>query len=470
MQDSWQNNVIYNIYPGSFGDLRFISSKLGYLEKLGIDVICLHPVFCSPDAGNGYDISDHTKIDPRYGDLDDLDLLIKAAGERSLKIIMDLPIDQTSDEHDWFKKSRDKENPYRTCYFWQDKNIRPKKLSSFYGESAWHKDELTGDYYLHLYSKRQPDLDYHDPKVLTLIKEIMELWLERGISGFRLTGADLIWKEPYNSGIKSIFSTDKVNSLIKEMTEDVTKPRNALLAAKTVFSPLSGSAFDIVCFAPYLKKRDVASIIREIIKEQSDNEPPGIFLEDHDQPRFVSRFKDSSDFREIQAKLTAIILLTLPGTPFIYQGQELGIPDVRKPDPFILSSKRHKGKVLSAKKENARIPFPWDEQAGGIFRYINAVSQEKDPVSVLSFHKKMISLRKNTLELQQGGYRVLEIRKTYAVYERYLAGNGSLRIIINLSNKGLNIPCEGSVLLSNYHRKSFGGDLFPYEGIIIRVL
>lgn len=535
MNNWWKDAIIYQIYPRSFmdtngdgiGDIKGIISKLDYLKELGIDVIWLSPVYCSPNDDFGYDISDYYNINPEFGSMQDMDRLISEVKSYGIRIVMDLVINHTSDEHSWFIQSRDKMSPYRDYYFWREgKNGKePNNWTSFFGEKAWQKDELSGEYYLHLFSKKQPDLNYHNPEVLKEIKNIMRFWLDKGISGFRCDVINIIWKSSLEDGKPQFILTGKehylsqegTHEILKELRREVLSNYDCFSVGETVFvSPKmafdlcdeSRGELDMIFSFEHMEceqflvkwfktKFKPKRFFETLSKWQNELSWNALYLENHDQPRSVSRFGDAVNYATESAKLLAMLLLTLKGTPYIFQGQELGmtnfdiqnmeqIADIESHNIYKLArrlgfSKKHAWKMIAAtSRDNARTPMQWDNsknagfskgnpwlKVNSNFEITNAKAQQKDDNSVFNFYKKLITLRKVTEVLRKGDYKAIKISKSVFVYERSLSTLNRLIIMINLSGKKDFHPQTGTVLLSNYGRTLYDNVLLPYEGIII---
>lgn len=542
----WQDRVVYQIYPRSFqdsngdgiGDIPGIIMHLDELKDLGIGIIWLSPVYPSPNADNGYDISDYCDIHPEYGTMADMDRLIEEAAKRDIKIIMDLVINHTSDEHPWFQQSRDKNSPYRDYYIWRpsEKGRLPNNWTSFFGEDCWEYDEKSGEYYLHLFAKKQPDLNWHNPKVLAEIKNIMRFWLDKGIAGFRCDVINILYKTTLDDGVKKLALTGSEHYLTQEGTHEILRTlRREVLenydcftVGETVFvtpdtarelCDESRRELDMVFsfehmgtdqfLVKWFKRRFHAGrFAAAIAKWQKALSWNANYLENHDQPRSVSRFGDDSRYWAQSAKLLCTLLLTLRGTPFIYQGQEIGmtnfdftgmnqIQDVESHNIYRLAKRLHfppglRWRMIKASsRDNARTPMQWDDSpnAGfttgkpwlGINRnyiHINMASQLNDPASVRSFFKSMIALRAGSEVLKYGSFEPIVIRKHLFIYKRELNGE-SLTVLLNFSGSTQKVSLnrnEGSahdlfsrnIILSNCDREAFDGLINPYEALILR--
>lgn len=531
----WQDRVVYHIYPRSFqdtngdgiGDIPGIISHLDELKDLGIGIIWLGPVYRSPDADNGYDISDYRDIDPRYGTMADMDILIEEAAKRDIKIVMDLVINHTSDEHEWFKQSRDKNSPYRDYYIWRpakENGDLPNNWTSFFGEDCWEYDEKSDEYYLHLFAKKQPDLNYYNPKVLEEIKGILKFWLNKGIAGFRCDVINVLYKSSLNDGKKKLVLTGSeyyisqpgTHKILQELRRDVLDHYDCFTVGETVFvTPQMGRelcdesrkelnmifSFEHMETDQYIvkwfKRRfNAGRFGKTLAKWQNALEWNANYLENHDQPRGVSRFGNDKEYWAESAKLLCAMQMTLRGTPFVYQGQEIGmtnfdfksmdeVEDVESHNIYRLAKKLHIPKfyrwhmIRTASRDNGRTPVQWnsDENAGfttgtpwlGInsnYKSINMTDQMDDPKSVRSFYKQMIALRANSDVLKQGTFRLICANCRLFIYERELDGK-TIRILLSFTKRRQKAEFSGKVLLSNYDRTAYDGRLSPYEAIII---
>lgn len=532
----WQDKAVYQIYPRSFmdsngdgiGDIPGIISKLDYLKELDIGTIWLSPVYKSPDKDNGYDISDYMDINPNYGTMSDMNNLIKEAGKRGIKIIMDLVINHTSDQHEWFIKSRDKKSPYRDYYFWRPGKGKktPNNWTSFFAEDAWEFDEESGEYYLHLFAKGQPDLNYHNPKVLEEIKSIMRFWLEKGITGFRCDVINIIWKSSLAdgknrialTGIEHYLSQEGNHRILKELREDVLSDFDCFTVGETVFvttetagdlcKPERGELNMIFSFEHmeidqwfvkwFPRKFKAKKFFKTIAKWQEALDWNANYFENHDQPRSVGRFANDGEFHEKSAKLLAVMLMTLRGTPFIYQGQEIGmtnypfnglqdIEDIESHNLIKLAKKLHipkwyrKKMLLRGCRDHARTPMQWNNEKNAGFtkgkpwlvvnknyKKINIKDQKDNDSSILSFYKKIILIRDTSEVLKYGEFKMLEINKDTFVYIRQLKDKKFI-VALNFSKRFHSIKVKGKLVCSNYNDSEFGGTLRPYEGVVIDV-
>ena len=424
----WKNAVIYQIYPRSFadsngdgiGDIPGIISKLDHLQDLGINVIWLSPVYASPNEDNGYDISDYLSIHPDYGTMDDFDELVREAKARGISIVMDLVINHTSTEHEWFQKSRQGIEPYKNYYYWSDTWAgTPNNWTGFFGGSCWEKDEVRGASYLHLFAPHQADLNFHEPKVFEEVEKILRFWLEKGVRGFRCDVINVLYKDNLANGKKKLVLTGSEHYLSLPGTHDIlhkiykilaeydaftvgetvfvdTKEANLLTAPEReelnmVFG-FEHMEIDQIIVKWFHTKFHWDKFIQTLARWQKEVPWNSLYFENHDQPRSVSRF-GSKQYPEESAKLLATLLLTLRGTPFIFEGQEIGmrnfdfetmdeIRDVESLNIYGLLSKAHVPARLkwymirNVSRDNARTPMQWDDSAFAGFMNVAADVQE----------------------------------------------------------------------------------------------
>ncbi len=530
----WQEKVVYQIYPRSFcdsnhdgiGDIPGIISRLDYLENLGIGIIWLSPVYCSPNEDNGYDISDYCDINPEYGTMEDMETLITEAGKKDIKIIMDLVINHTSNQHEWFQKSRNIDSPYRDYYFWRKgKNGKlPNNWTSFFAEDCWEFDEKSGEYYLHLFAKGQPDLNYHNPKVLEEVKGILRFWLDKGIAGFRCDVINIIWKSSLENGKKRLILTGGEHYLSQEgnheilriLRKEVFDLYDCFTVGETVFvTPSRGNdlcgkdrkELDMIFSFEHMetdqfyvkwfpRKFSPKRFSSTITKWQHALFWNANYLENHDQPRSVSRYGNDSEHLELSAKMLGTLLLTLRGTPFIYQGQEIGmtnvnfthidqITDIDSKNLHRLTTKLHIPKwyqwkmIMRGTREHARTPMQWDETSQSGFstetpwirvnpNYKNInVKNQLDDSSILNFYRELIELRKKNSALLSGTFKEKRITKHVFAFDREFEGV-IFTILLNFSKRTVRQEAEGEVILSNYAKKTYQGKLLPYEAVILR--
>ena len=535
MSDWWQDRVVYQIYPRSFqdtnndgiGDIPGIIAHLPELRELGVGIIWLSPVYCSPNDDNGYDISDYRGIQPEFGTMADMDRLIAEAGRLDIKLVMDLVINHTSDEHEWFQKSRDPKSPYRNYYIWRpgtDGGL-PNNWTSFFAEKCWEYDDRSGEYYLHLFSKKQPDLNYHNPAVLAEVEDIMRFWLDKGISGFRCDVINVLYKASLEDGKKKMILTGSEHYISREGTHeilrrlriDVLDHFDCFTVGETVFvtpkmafdlCDKSRGELDMVFsfehmetdqyIVKWFKRRFRAGRFTKVIaKWQGALNWNANYFENHDQPRSVSRFGCDSIYWKESAKMLAVFLLSLRGTPYIFQGQEIGmtnfdfksmseIRDIESMNVYRMLRSLHLPKSLCwnmirvSSRDNARTPMQWNssDNAGftagtpwlGInqnYRRINAEDQRKDPHSIWNFYRRMIEVRSQSDTLLQGTFRALITSNRLFSFEREHNGE-KLTVFCSFSAKRQKAPCLGSVLIASSGRTSYDGTLLPYEAVILK--
>ena len=523
----WKEAVIYQIYPRSFmdsngdgiGDLQGIISRLDYLKYLGIDVIWLSPVYKSPNDDNGYDISDYRDIMDEFGTMEDFDELLAAAHARGMKIVMDLVVNHTSDEHQWFVESqKSKNNAYRDYYIWRegkDAKTPPNNWFSCFGGSAWQYDEKTGMYYLHLFSKKQPDLNWDNPKVRGEVFDMMTWWCDKGIDGFRMDVISLIskTKEMPDGKDGNFFPYcvhgPNVHNYLREMNEKVLSKYDIMTVGETAgvttelaqqYAGENAHELNMVFQFEHVEgdgkygkwtdeKMPLVALKKIMSRWQTElygKAWNSLFWDNHDQPRAVSRFGDDRPmYREVSAKMLATCLHMLLGTPYIYQGEELGMTNYpfQSPDDFrdIESINAYRewcgeGRLshdvfwpcLTFKsRDNARTPMQWDDspQAGFTtgtpwiavnpnYTEINAKAETADANSVFHYYKKLIALRKEYPVVVYGKYKALiEDSKELFAYTRTL-DDEKLLVVCNFCDYETNFTmpaefAEASCLISN---------------------
>lgn len=549
----WKNAVVYQIYPRSFkdsngdgiGDLEGIYEKLDYLAELGIDVIWMSPVYKSPNDDNGYDISDYQDIMDDFGTMDDFDRVLKKAHSLNIKIMMDLVVNHTSDEHKWFIESKkSKDNPYHDYYMWADPDKNgnpPNRWESCFSGSAWEYVESVGQFYLHSFSRKQPDLNWDNPKVREEVFKMMTWWCDKGIDGFRMDVISMISKYPglpdgpeNGNGYTGNTSCDgpNIHKYLREMNEKVlSKYRlitvgecpgvNAEQAKK--YANIDGSELDMIFQFEHVsgsalkpchhgkwdgEAMTMPELRANFTKWQKDLEGcawNSLFLSNHDQPRCVSRFgNDSEQYRELSAKMLATMTHFQKGTPYVYQGEELGmtnaymenIADYRDIESLNaykeLTTKENipaetvMGYIKAVGRDNARTPMQWDASENGGFtsgtpwlqvnknyKTINAAAQVNDPDSVFAYYKKLIALRHTNEVMVNGVYDVLipDHPQIYA-YTRTL-GDKQLLVLCNDSDTNVDIPAElqekihvaKNILIQNY-KDTDESTLRPYEAVV----
>ncbi|EKF50508.1 glycoside hydrolase family 13 protein [Lactococcus garvieae] len=538
-QNWWQEIVMYQIYPRSFqdsngdgiGDIQGIISRLDYLEKLGIGGIWLSPVYQSPNDDNGYDISDYEAIMDEFGTMSDMELLISEAEKRGIKIIMDLVVNHTSDEHPWFVEARKSEKTkYRDYYIWREApadGSLPNDLKSIFGGPAWQWDEAVGQYYLHLFSKKQPDLNWENEDLRQAIYEMMNFWIDKGIGGFRMDVIDLIGKQP-DQGVTG--NGPKLHDYLKEMNQATFGDKNLLTVgetwgatpeiAKQYSNPQNKELSMVFQFehigldeAEGKTKWDVIPLeigkLKEVFSkwqtELGDEGWNSLFWNNHDLPRIVSRWGNDHEYRVESAKMLAILLHMMKGTPYIYQGEEIGmtnnpVEDIQQIDDIesrnmyferleegyskedILSSINAKG------RDNARTPMQWNDTASAGFttghpwlavnpnyKQINVETALQDDSSIFYTYQKLIALRKENPIIVWGEFELLEetAEEVFAYMRSYQ--DEKWLVVTNFSsteNKFSSSFDMGEVVIQTYpHTIKDVGEIIlkPYEAFVVKI-
>lgn len=542
----WKERVFYQIYPRSFqnsngdgiGDLRGIISRLDYLKSLGVGAVWLCPVYDSPNADMGYDIRDYEKIMAEFGTMEDFDELLREMHSRDIKLVMDLVVNHSSDEHRWFVESRSsRENPYRDYYIWRDgKDGRePNNWASFFTPSAWSYDEGTGQWYLHLFSEKQPDLNWENPSVREEVYSMINRWFDRGVDGFRMDVITVIAKAPGLPDGKGapgaggyVFSPEhfafqpKLHEYLREMRRRCFDGRDCMCVGETSFvntenaNSLVGDGreldllfqFDLMDMDGEGSKwnaipLDVPKLKRIVAAWQGAIDWNTLFLGNHDQPRVVSRFGDTSseELWKRSAKCLATLMYLQRGTPFIYQGEELGMTnapfetreqlrDVEELNLLALCSSEAElewaWRGIKAKgRDNARTPMQWSAGKNADFTTgepwimlnpnytdINAEAEEGDPDSILNYYRALIALRNSTPALLRGDWRELLPESGQVVaYTRGLDGE-EYAVLCNLSRESAPLPCRlgdfGEPVLSNMPADPAAEALRPYEAQVLK--
>lgn len=544
----WQNSVVYQIYPRSFqdsngdgiGDIQGIIKRLDYLQELGIDAIWLSPVCRSPQDDNGYDISDYQDIDPMFGNLDDMEQLISEAKKRNIRIIMDLVLNHSSDEHRWFTEAKkSKDNPYHDYYVWRDgeEGVYPNDMGSVFGGPAWEWVPELKQYYFHQFSVKQPDLNWENPKVRREIYDMILWWMDKGVGGFRLDVIDQIAKEP---DLKITNNGPRLHEFIQELSRETFQKGDLITVGEAwgadidrakLYSKPDGSEFSMVfqfehmmldqepgkekwdfCPLPFVKLK---KCLEKWQKELHGCGWNSLFWDNHDLPRIVSRWGNDREYRVESAKMLATVLHGMEGTPYVYQGEELGMTNVRfdsieqYQDIEIRNMYRErleKGyaekdimeSIYAKGRDNARTPMQWDdtENAGfttgapwlGVnpnYTEINARSQLQDENSVFHYYKKLIHLRKENSIFVDGDFTLLlpEDENIFA-YVREYEGR-KLLVAANFTDKEVECPLlkewgvpadeDGAaksrdngvkLLIHNYNNLPSQQKLRPYEAMI----
>ena len=533
----WNEKVAYQIYPKSFydtngdgiGDLRGVIEKLDYLKDLGVDIIWLSPCYRSPLADQGYDISDYYDIDPRFGTMADMEELIGKAREHGIYIVMDLVLNHSSDEHKWFieaKKSR--ENPYHDYYVWRDgkEGVLPNDMKAAFGGSAWEWVPEVEQYYFHQFSVKQPDLNWENPKLRQELWDIINFWIDKGVGGFRLDVIDLVGKVPDE---KITSNGPKLHEYIKEMTAHTFVRDNLISVGETwsatpeiakLYSNPDGSELSMVFQFEHIcldqqegkEKWDLAPLPFHKFKEvwnkwQTELYGCGwnsLFWDNHDLPRIVSRWGDEGQYREESAKMLATLLHGMQGTPYIYQGEELGMTNVkyeleeyRDIELFgMYKERRAQGytheelmeSIYAKTRDNARTPMQWDttEQAGFTtgkpwmkvnpnYTEINAAEQVDCEDSIFNYYRKLIQLRKELPVLTDGKFTMLDMDHNQIF--AYLRDNGEDKLLVVCNFYGNTVDYAVSekaedleLLIGNYTEENMQTDVLrPYEARIYRI-
>ncbi len=541
--------MVYQIYPRSFadsdgdgiGDLNGITAHLDYLKLLGVDVIWISPFYRSPNDDNGYDISDYRDIMEEFGTMSDFDRMLGEIHQRGMKLVIDLVSNHTSDEHPWFIESRkSRDNPYRDYYIWKDpvNGREPNNWGSCFSGSAWEYDEATGQYYLHLFSRRQPDLNWANPKVRDEIFDMMTWWCDKGVDGFRMDVIGMIGKENYNDGpvdpgalygsfVPSCQHTPTTHKYLREMRRRVLSKYDLFTVGEAggsveqavPYASLDGSELNMIFSfehndglndgtemgkwsdhgAPLAEVREILNRWQLALYGKCWN---SVYLSNHDQPRQVSRYgNDSPLFRERSAKMLATLIHMMHGTPYIYNGEELGmtniyfdrLEDYRDVEVFnawkqwVESGRVHPEDMLRwfarISRDNARTPMQWENKPNAGFTTgtpwirvnpnypaVNASDEVKDPDSVFNYYRRLIELRHRHDIIVYGSFVPLleDDPKVYA-YRREMDGQ-CLTVACNWTQD--TAPCTlldgigGEELISNYasHKAGF---LLPYEARVI---
>jgi len=544
----WQEAVVYQIYPRSFqdsngdgiGDIPGIIQHLPYLKKLGIQVIWLSPIYQSPNDDNGYDISDYQKVLPEFGTMADVEEMLQVSHQLGLKIMMDLVVNHTSDEHDWFKASRKtKNNPYRDYYIWRDPvdGHEPNNWLSDFGGSAWTYDQQTEQYYLHIFSKKQPDLNWDNPVLRNEIYDTMTWWLNKGVDGFRMDVINLISKDsdfPDDPNVDAVNHTSSMNFVangqhvhhyLKEMNQQVLSHYDVI----TVGEAPNVTTADAIKYAG-LDSNELQMVF-QFEHVEIDNSPEGLgkwsderfklvdlkrilskwqsaldgkawnslYWNNHDRPRVVSRFgNDSDEYREKSAKMLAVTLHFMQGTPYIYQGEEIGMTNIALSsidhyqdidtrhayqdlvvDQKRVTPERMMQFIHHSSRDNARTPMQWDNTVNAGFttgqpwltvnpnyRHINVNQSLEDEHSIFHFYKKIIALRQQLPIITTGRYEVLDLEDNDVYAYKRVDGESQLLIVSNFSSteqtRHYQLGQQAELLISNYEDDA--GDLLrPYE-------
>ncbi|MFI5155754.1 MAG: alpha-glucosidase [Chitinophagales bacterium] len=546
----WKEAIVYQIYPRSFkdsdgdgiGDLKGIISTLDYIKSLGVDVVWLNPIYSSPNDDNGYDVSDYRNIMKDFGTMDDFDSLLSGLHSRGIKLVMDLVVNHSSDEHEWFKQSRmSRTNPYRNYYHWwpAEKGTASPRYSLFdINHDAWKYDTPTNSYYLHYFSRKQPDLNWENPALRKEVIDIMHFWANKGIDGFRLDAFQFAAKDTsfpvfppgYEKDFVKYYSMGPhLHDYLKEMNKEILYKENIMSVAEGAGKSFEDAhelvdaerqelnmayAFDGVDVANNIKGYSLLNLKNVFSRWDSAFSDKGwlsIFLANHDNARMVSRFgNDQPSFREPSSKMLSTFLMTMRGTPYYYNGDELGMSNIRFDriedyrDKSTLNEYQHQKNIggdlmqfLDLQKyscrDNGRTPFQWDSSAYAGFSKsmpwikvnpnyttVNVASEEKDPQSCLNYFRKLVKIRKDNLVLVYGQYALIDKdNPSVYAYTRTWEEKRML-ILLNFSDKpaqaatGTDLS-KNRILLNNYPliHEPLGGTesilLRPYEALIVQI-
>ncbi|MGE8055699.1 alpha,alpha-phosphotrehalase [Bacillus mycoides] len=547
----WHKSVVYQIYPKSFnsyynketGDIKGVTEKLDYLKELGVDYIWLTPIYRSPQNDNGYDVSDYYSIDPSYGTMEEFEELLKEAKVRDIEIMLDIVVNHSSTEHKWFKEAKeDKNSPYRNYYIWRDEK---NNWQSKFGGSAWKHDEKTGQYFLHLFDETQADLNWENEKLREEVYDMMRFWLEKGVKGFRLDVINLISKDQRflsdegttatSDGRKYYTDGPRVHEYLQEMSQNVFEGKDVItvgeMSSTTIdncikYSNPERNELSMTFSFHHLKvdysngdkwtKADFDFIkLKEIMSDwQSEMQKGGgwnaLFWCNHDQPRIVSRFGDDEKYRNESAKMLATAMHMLQGTPYIYQGEEIGMTnpkfesieqyrDVESLNIYDikleegLSKEEIIGILKQKSRDNSRTPMQWDGEVNSGFTTstpwisvadsyteINVEKALEEKESVFYHYKKLIELRKTCDVITEGEYAILDGNHPNIWAYTRTVKNEVLLVINNFYGEEImysvpvNVQLDGmkqEVLLSNYKdpsRDITNLNLRPYESIVYR--
>lgn len=530
----WKNAVVYQIYPKSFqdsngdgiGDIRGIISRLDYLADLGIDAVWISPMYCSPQDDNGYDISDYQDIDPMFGTLADMEELITEAKKRNIRIIMDLVLNHTSDEHRWFQEAKkSRENPYHDYYVWKDgvEGELPNDMKASFGGPAWEWVPELKQYYFHQFSVKQPDLNWENPKVRREIYDMILWWMDKGVGGFRLDVIDQIAKEPDK---KITNNGPRLHEFLQEMSRETFQKGNLITVGEAwgantenakLYSNPDGSEFSMVfqfehvtldqqpgkekwdlAPLPFLKLKQCMAKWQEELYGKGWN---SLFMDNHDLPRIVSRWGDDKEYRTESAKMLATVFHGMQGTPYIYQGEELGMTNVKFEDIThyrdietlnLYRERLDNGydlddvmrSIYAKSRDNARTPMQWSAEKNAGFTdgtpwievnpnytEINAEAEQRDPDSVFSYYRTLTRLRKEYPVFIDGRFQLLmEEDEQIFAYTR-TSDEGEMLVCANFSGEPAKCPLisdwkDAQELIHNYHG-DVTDEFRPYEAVML---
>ena len=541
----WTHAVVYQIYPRSFcdsngdgiGDIPGIISKLDYLKELGVDILWLSPIYKSPQFDLGYDVADYYAINPEYGTMEDFDRLIAEAKQRGIRIVMDLVANHTSSEHEWFQKSKDRNSPYHDYYVWKDGKGKdgkepPNNWTSNFTGPAWTYVPEVGQWYLHIFAPEQPDLNWHNPQILKEVEAIIRFYLDKGVYGFRCDVINQIWKDSYEDssshtplarGNEFYLMKEGNHRMLRAIYDDVLSHYDDFVMIGETYNVdlPNGKRFqdnqELTMFfqfelanvrnssLPILQKPFSAKKFKEVaFKWQKEISWPTNYLENHDQRRSLNKFGDVKRFYQQSAKALALFNLTLRGTPFIYQGEEIGMTDLplmnpeESKDVSALSTDRlmkrmglpkflRKRFIHNFNRDHARTPMQWDDSVSAGFSSspstwirlhpdyasCNVKLEEKDPDSILHFYQTVLSYRKGSLPLSEGTFREIPTKGNLIAFVR-TANQKQVLVLINLGKKKTKLPVSlqnilGKVIISTHPQPNDPKILLPYEGRLIEL-
>ena len=537
----FKNRVIYQIYPMSFcdsnndgyGDINGIISKLDYLKDLGVGMLWLSPIYLSDFKDNGYDIIDYYKIHPTFGTMEEFENLIKEADKRDIKIVMDLVINHTSTNHVWFKEAlRDKNSKYRNYYYFKEGKGKnpPNNWNSSFSGSCWHKVEGEENmYYLHLYTIEQADLNYHSEELIEEVKNILKFYLDKGVYGFRCDVINQIYKTSLEDGKFRFFNRGKEHYesqpmnhvILKRLREEVLDNYDTFLVGETsnitpeigreflknreldMFFEFDHSMCDMNKLIPIFKKKfKPYNLIKPMFKWQTAVDWIGVYLENHDQRRSVTRYGNEDKYHKESSKALGMFLLSLKGTPFVYQGQEIGMTDLKNNTIEDLDDCLSKSAIQSARdilhiseekafnlvnktvnRDHARTPFQWENSLNAGFNngnktwlkindnyqnVINVKDQENDPNSILNFYRQMIKVRNENDTLKFGEFIKVKSNKNVAKFI-IQSEEETLLVVVNLSNKTIKDKRDDLEVLISTHENPSLTVLRPYEGVVYKL-
>lgn len=551
----WRDAVVYQIYPRSFadsngdgiGDLGGVLERIDHLDHLGVDVVWLSPIYPSPQDDNGYDVSDYRDVDPVFGDLATLDRITEELHRRDMRLVLDLVVNHTSDEHPWFRDSASgRDSARRDWYWWRpprpgfeggEPGAEPTNWAGFFSGSTWEFDEASGEYYLHLFSRKQPDLNWENPEVRAAVYDTMNWWLDRGIDGFRLDVINLISKDPalpdapvkpgarFGDGFPFYACGPRIHEFLQEMNREVFRGREVpvlsigempgvTIADAVAFTDPARAELDMVFQFEHMgvdhgpdgkwsgAELDRGHLMSTLVRWQEGLAERGwnsLYWSNHDQPRVVSRFGDVEHYWRESATALAAVLHLQRGTPFIYQGEELGMTDMPfgsvdelrdieslnyvaetlADDPEALP--RIMERIRRIGRDNARTPMQWDARRAAGFTTgepwiavnpnhvtINAAAQRDDPASVYAFYRELIALRHRDPLVVTGSFRVLDSAPPVVAFARE-GEHGSLVLRANLSGEQVDSPDPGGELvLGNHAEPRRDGTLRAWEVVVTR--